>query len=162
MRATPCIVTILLLACGRRAAQGTASDSLPVAAAPAIHRVTLERTPCFGSCPDYVVVLGADGAATYHGGRFAPRHGDFRSSVPAADFARLASRLGELGFFAMDSAYTQNVTDLPTFTLTVATSAGGHAVMCYGFGCPPAFHQLTALVDSVADGLSWDSLPATP
>lgn len=161
MRPAPFLCTILLLACTHRVARDNGSDSLP-AAAPVITRVVLERTPCFGTCPDYVVTLGADGAASYHGGRFAPRQGDYRSSVPATEFARLASRLGERGFFAMDSAYTQNVTDLPTFTLTVTTSAGGHAVICYGFGCPPAFHQLTALVDSVADGLTWDSLAAAP
>lgn len=162
MRATSLVCTLLLLACGHSAARGSASDSLPATAAPAISRIGLERTPCFGTCPDYLVTLGADGAATYHGGRFAPRHGDYRADVPAAEFARVASRLGERGFFAMDSAYTQNVTDLPSATLTVTSATGNHAVMCYGFGCPPAFHQLAALVDSVADGLSWDTLPAAP
>ena len=162
MRAPFLLCLSLALGCGRSAGRAGANDSLPPAGGPGIAGVILERTACFGSCPDYRVTLRGDGRASYHGGRFATRQGEFQAMLPPAEFTRITQRLAERGFFAMDTAYIQNVTDLPTFTLIADTTGGSHAVRCYGFGCPAAFHQLTALVDTVADQLAWDTLPPGP
>jgi len=160
---TPALLLIgLSLACGHGARQADAIDSLPATVAPGITAVTLERTPCFGSSPDYRVRFDADGTAGYHGGRFAPRKGEYRATLALDEFHRLTARFDTLGFFALDSVYSQNVTDLPTYILTASTAGGDRSVRCYGFGCPKAFHELAALVDTLTDQLHWDSLPPAP
>ena len=53
----------------------------------AITAITMQKTACYGTCPDYEVWFTADGRARYSGGNYAPLHGRFSG---AFDFASLA------------------------------------------------------------------------
>ena len=46
--------------------------------------ISLERTPCFGSCPVDKVVLRPDGTATYIGRRFVERVVNYADAGPVA------------------------------------------------------------------------------
>ena len=56
-----------------------------------ITSIRLHRGVCFGTCPDYDVTLNSDGTATYAGGQFAPRQGDYTGEVSQWEFDNLAS-----------------------------------------------------------------------
>jgi hypothetical protein len=56
----------------------------------AITAITLNKSACYGTCPDYTVRFTADGRATYRGGHYAPLHGKFSGLV---DFRALAAWL---------------------------------------------------------------------
>ena len=43
--------------------------------------ISLERTPCYGTCPIYKMEIFSDGSAFYHGERFVDRIGDYEFSV---------------------------------------------------------------------------------
>ena len=53
----------------------------------AITSITMQKTPCYGTCPAYVVRFLADGRATYAGGDFAPLHGKFSGVFNVAPLA---------------------------------------------------------------------------
>jgi uncharacterized protein DUF6438 len=53
----------------------------------AITSITMQKTSCNGTCPDYVVRLLADGRATYTGGDYAALHGKFSGVFDVAPLA---------------------------------------------------------------------------
>jgi hypothetical protein len=61
--------------------------------------VRMERTVCYGLCPAYAVVIGADGAVDYEGKSFVSVRGHARSHVSPAAASALESRFEQAGFF---------------------------------------------------------------
>ncbi len=53
----------------------------------AITAITMQKTPCDLTCPDYTVRFLADGRARYTGGDFAPLHGRFTAVFDSAPLA---------------------------------------------------------------------------
>lgn len=62
-------------------------------------RVTLERTPCFGSCPAYTVVISGDGRVDWLGRANVLAQGRRQGRVTAAELAELSRRLDRARFF---------------------------------------------------------------
>src|ERR671921_1467141 len=85
---------------------------------PAITEISLERTPCFGSCPVDKVVLRPDGTATYIGRRFVERMGTYEGKFAEGDFERLAGLMQAMKFFGMEDRYDRPITDHPSVITT--------------------------------------------
>jgi hypothetical protein len=83
--------------------------------------LTLERTPCLGTCPVYTVTVNAKGEVFFSG--WYPNKGCAAATIAAADVASLASRVSAMGFFNLKSQYTATVTDHP-WAKTTLTSSG--------------------------------------
>jgi hypothetical protein len=64
--------------------------------------VTLQRGPCFGTCPTYVVTLHADGRIEWDGQGNVRVTGRGRANVAAKQFAELARIVDEVHFFELD------------------------------------------------------------
>jgi hypothetical protein len=152
----------------------TASDQREVPAstdaglkATGITRVVLERTLCFGSCPEYTVAIDADGTVTYQGKSFVRVHGKQVRHVDANLAQGLFEHVASAGFFDMKESYVVPVTDQPSAILTV--TMGGHTKTvrdyppCHGGssdslswpGAPPALCALEKEVDQVAVTDDW-------
>jgi hypothetical protein len=123
-----------------------------------ITSVTLQRGPCFGTCPVYEVTLAADGAATWNGERFVDRLGRHQGQVDLNDYGRLARFIQRAGFFGWDDEYAANVTDLPNYFLTVVANGQTKTVRQYGVDEPPDFWVIAALVDRLAEAVDWTAM----
>jgi hypothetical protein len=55
-----------------------------------ITEITLERTPCYGSCPIDKMVFRSDGTAEYTGTRFVKRTGRYTGRIARGEFDALA------------------------------------------------------------------------
>jgi hypothetical protein len=56
----------------------------PVADGPAPTAVTLERTPCFGTCPVYQVAISRSGMVRFVGKQHVTRQGAATAEIPVA------------------------------------------------------------------------------
>lgn len=147
-------------ACGPRAPQVPAPDS----ASTANSAVTLERGPCFGTCPVYRVSLAGDGTVGFVGTRFVSRMGTDTSRVAPEVVNRLVQSLDAAGFFALADAYVPDAaacglyhTDAPTVSITVRVP-GRDKTVRHDHGCAGAPAELTRLehlIDSVAGTARW-------
>lgn len=118
--------------------------------------IKLHRGVCFGTCPDYDLTLNSDGTATYIGGRFVPRQGDYTGEVSQWEFNNLAAFVLRAGFFGWDAEYRlANVTDLPTYTITVAKAGTSKTVLQYGMNEPPDFWVIAEVMDSISNDIAW-------
>ena len=114
----------------------------------------LQRTPCFGTCPVYVITVRQDGGAVYQGGAHAAREGRFTGRLELAQRTALLRRAQELGFFTLEDRYDGEVTDLPSTIITVV--AGGRRKQVLGrVGFPPAFKHFRSYADSLFEQVEW-------
>lgn len=116
--------------------------------------MSLQRTPCFGTCPVYVVTVWQDGGAVYQGGQNAARVGRFVGHLDQVQRTALLRRAQELGFFTLEDRYDGEVTDLPSTIITVV--AGERRKQVLGrVGFPPAFKHFRSYADSLFEQVEW-------
>lgn len=131
----------------------------PGAPAPPVQRITeisLERTPCFGSCPVDKVVLRADGTATYTGTRFVERLGEFQGTFSPRDFQRLAGLLTSQRFFNLRNRYAAPATDLPSRITTAVRNGARKTVTNYGDAGPVSLWTVEVAILGVASEIRWE------
>lgn len=129
----------------------------PTAAAGPVE-IVLERTPCFGFCPDYTVTIRGDGAVTFEGRRFVNARGVHTATIAPAEVERLLAHFDAIGFETLRSAYRANVTDLPTTTITLTRNGRTKSVLDYGgtgAGMPESVRELQQEIDRVAGTGRW-------
>ena len=126
--------------------------------------VSLERGPCFGTCPVYRVTISGTGAVRFTGTRHTAQSGEATDTIP---LARLDSLLGELkgaGYLDFADAYEPGTdtcgptaTDLPSAT-SAAVLDGTRKEIRHYYGCSEAPQELVRLerrIDEVAGTARW-------
>ena len=98
----------------------TANDAGAIGV-PSDFSITLERTPCLGTCPVYTVTVNAKGEVFFSG--WYPTKGCAKATIPVSSVATLASEVSAMGFFNLKKQYTASVTDHP-WAKTTLTSSG--------------------------------------
>ena len=122
---------------------------------------SLERTPCFGKCPTYVVTIDKEGHARYEGKRYADREGIFIGQVSPDVMALLAERAKSINFFGLNAKYDGQVTDLPSTIIRVNMDGKDHTVMGR-YQTPKAFKAFATYADSLLAPVMWAPEPAKP
>lgn len=169
LRITTAILTsFLLLACGAITLGFPSVDRDKLT-------ITLQRSACYGLCPDYSVTIHGDGRVVFSTGAEAidavstihrtmsfsrgvlvpGRHED-RIDTAAVD--ALVQEFREVHFFSLRNEYRAEVTDSPTYVLMIDTGNGRKTVVDYvgeSAGMPPAVTQLEDDVDRVARTARW-------
>ena len=121
-------------------------------------RISLERGPCFGTCPIYKVEIKGDGSVTYTGERFVKITGEQHAQISREEVSALVAKFEKADFFSLKDEYTAPVTDLPTYTLSVSFSGRNKTVTDYGgrmADMPAVVTELENEVDRVAGTDQW-------
>ena len=127
-------------------APGGPAGQLPDAPAPVI---TLTRTPCFGTCPDYTVSIAADGTVTYSGNTNVKVTGDQTWKIDPAAVRGLVREMQDAGYFELQDEYTSMMTDHPTVYTSLTVGDRTKKVKDYIAG-PPRLKEIEARIDEVA------------
>jgi hypothetical protein len=129
---------------------------------PKAHGITeigLERTRCYGTCPDYTVVIKSNGNVSYNGGMYAPRKGRFTGRVEPWKFDQLARYINEAGFAKFADSYTAGVTDNPTVYTGVVTRGKRKIVSDYAQSGPANLWAIENLLDNLVAQTVWNASP---
>jgi hypothetical protein len=156
-----------LTACSPRppAGDGTPTpDGAPGTAGAEPPAVTLERTPCFGTCPVYQVAVSRSGVVRFVGKNHVAQEGEATAKIPAARVEGLLRELEAGGYFGLADAYVvdspacgQYATDSPT-VITSASAGGRTKSIRHDYGCnaaPGELGRLERLIDEVAGTSRW-------
>jgi hypothetical protein len=151
------------VACAPRPQPSADAASHPEPAA-APGSLTLERGPCFGTCPVYAVTLGRDGSVRFEGRRFVSDTGISTGTVPRARVDSLLAELQSAGYFEFADSYRSGdavcrryATDLPT-VITEVRLDGRVKRIEHDRGCaeaPAALSLLENRIDEVAGVVRW-------
>lgn len=120
--------------------------------------IRLQRTVCYGFCPAYTVTISGDGQVRYEGASFVNAVGERTATIPREDVTRLVARFDEIGFDRLDDAYRAQVTDLPTYRVSITRNGRTKMVVDYGglsAGMPRAVRDLQDEIDRVAGTAQW-------
>ena len=126
--------------------------------------VTLERGPCFGTCPVYSLTVSADGRAIFDGIQFVDVQGEQTTTIPTEQVQELVEAILSADFFALQDSYAVSATDLPSITTTVTMQGRTKSVFHYGVGCgtdldiaPPQLCEIEALLETIPASNGWIS-----
>lgn len=164
VRAAGALLSALLLACTPAQNGSVERGDRPAAVVSADSRVTMQRMPCFGTCPVYTVDIAADGTVTFTGERFVEVTGTSTAMIDAAAAAALIQNLVAAGFYELEDRYTDDAkvcgsyhTDAPRVRLMLRTE-GRVKTVEHDYGCsdvPVRLREMQERVDSVAGVTRW-------
>jgi hypothetical protein len=156
----------MLAACARAAAPASpgADVGSTSSAAAGVGSISLERGPCFGTCPVYAVTISRTGEVRFEGRRFVADTGVSTGAIPAARAESLFTELDRAGYFELADAYRMGepgcgryATDLPTI-VTEARLGQRTKRVEHDRGCADAPRALTVRegrIDEVAGTRRW-------
>jgi hypothetical protein len=152
-----------LTACAPRRAVSPAENSAEtdVTATPVI---TLERTPCFGSCPVYRLSVAPSGTVTYEGKAHVRKLGTAIAQIPKQRVDALIAELEKGGYLWFANRYTsaeptcgRYSTDSPS-VITSVTISGRTKRIEHDYGCgaaPGALVVLERRIDEALGSAQW-------
>ena len=91
--------------------------------------LSMKRTPCYGTCPQYQVTIFSNGLIKYEGKRFVDKIGCFHSKLSRKKIENIVSLVNKINYFKLDSVYSSNVTDLPSVVTEVLVNRKNHRVV---------------------------------
>jgi hypothetical protein len=156
-------LALLLVACsGRPSVQRADSTVVPapasVAADSAAPVATIERTPCFGTCPVYQV------SVRFVGKQDVKQQGTATASVSREAVDSLVTELRSGGYFELADEYVMDApacgpyaTDSPTVTTSLRADGRTKRIR-HDYGCsgaPAELRRLEQRIDEVAGTSRW-------
>ena len=107
------------------------------------YNITFERTACFGTCPDFALMIDYSGnvrlqvPAFAEGGSEDPKPGQmiFETTLSHARYAALTKQFDTGGFRKLKLDYSVMVTDGPTTTITMDSTRGQWSTQVYMVPC---------------------------
>ena len=157
MRSAAWLLSIVALACGPQRAREAPAPVEDVT-------VTLERRPCFGTCPVYSITVEGTGRVGYQGTAHVTVVGSDTGSISSEQMALLIAEFDRVGYTQLEDRYAYGepscpsyVSDAPT-TITSLTRQGTTKRVEHDYGCTDAPRALTALerfIDDVVRSGRW-------
>jgi hypothetical protein len=131
-----------------------------------LSKITLQRSACFGTCPEYKVTIHGDGRVVFtteiRQGRTSTvgvvLPGTHEDRIDPGAVGALFEQFRNAGFFHLRSSYRAAITDNPTYVLTVVTEQRYKSVEDYAgkkAGMPAAVTELEHAVDKAAGTDRW-------
>jgi hypothetical protein len=124
--------------------------------------VTMERTPCFGTCPVYKLMIFGNGQVEYEGLNFVNVQGQQTATLTADQVKELIAELEKADFFELEGSYTVNATDLPSTIVTVTLDSRSKKIEHYGIcgsqdinSAPQVLCDLEQKIDSITNSTQW-------
>lgn len=153
-----------VLACAPRKDVSRPSDTSAMASATATPAITLERRPCFGGCPVYIVAVSPSGEVTYEGKAHVRQLGTASGKIAQQKVEGLLKELERAGYFSMANRYAVSEpacgrysTDSPS-VITSVTIRGRTKRIEHDYGCAAAPGGLVVLerrIDDVLGSERW-------
>lgn len=128
--------------------------------------ITLERGPCFGTCPIYKVTVASGGAVSFDGFNFVKTKGKATAQINPEEFKRLVNEFETIKFSSLDDKYEPGspgcgpaVTDMPYVRTSIQMNGKTKSVSHY-HGCRDsevlrALSGLERKIDEIAGTEKW-------
>jgi len=119
---------------------------------------TLERTVCFGACPDYTLIIKGDGNVTYEGRQFVKIEGTRTTTISEAKVRQLLSEFQKIDYFSLNDSYEEfGATDMPSAITSLTINGKTKTVRHYhgDFTAPEQLTELEDRIDEIVNSDQW-------
>ena len=110
--------------------------------------VKMKKTPCFGKCPYFEVIIFNDGSINYEGFSFVDNIGLFSSEINKKKIALIEDYIRRIDFFSLEEVYDARVSDLPSVIIEVNLHGKYHKVKGR-YRVPEKFKLFTNFIDNI-------------
>ena len=110
--------------------------------------LTMERTPCFGKCPNYKITIFNTGNVIYEGFNFTEKKGKYTTKLSAKEIEEIESQTDVINLFLLKDKYDAAVTDIPSCILMV-NYKGKKKKILDRYGAPQELKQFEKFIDSL-------------
>jgi hypothetical protein len=115
--------------------------------------ITLERTGCLGTCPDYGITIQRDGSVQYDGRFYVTTHGIHNTRISESAVKGLIRRLNRLEFFQWEMT-DKLCLDFPEVKITATLNGKTNAVLG-GCNSPRKIRDLAKEIDRISGDQRW-------
>ena len=118
---------------------------------------SLERTRCFGACPNYSIKIYRSGYVLYEGYDHVPNVGRFYTWLTKEQLHALGQKAESVGYFELENEYRNpHLTDFPTIYSEVRYRGNRKKVTHYTAAPPRQLVEMEDYIDSLfPKGTSW-------
>jgi hypothetical protein len=124
----------------------------------AVYRVvTIQKTGCYGSCPDFEFILHSNGHAIYIGKKNVPRIGRFKATAKAGFILSIKNEINQGHFFNMSTIYPSNervIEDLPDTYLMVNDNIN-QIIIRNNHAAPTELIRFQNKIENMIEELEW-------
>ena len=121
----------------------------------------MEKTPCFGRCPVYILKIYANGNAVLTGKQNLDKIGDYKKNIGGEKVKELVSAFEAAGFFKMEDQYLSKATDLPTTWVTFRNNGKSKKIRDY-HNAPQELKELEQMLHELTEQDGWEKLDSQP
>ena len=124
--------------------------------------ISLDRSSCYGGCPSYVVKVSGDGNVSYCGFTGVEEQGKRTHQINPDDVRSLYDQILAAGFFNLDDEYFANITDGPSYHVSVFVDGQTKAVRDYygqEAGMPKSVTVIQDAIDDITGTSAWIGNP---
>jgi hypothetical protein len=108
--------------------------------------LTMERTPCFGKCPSYKIIIFNTGNVVYEGYTFADKEGKHTKKISKEQLKEIQSQMEVINLFELQDKYDSKITDLPSVLLYIEYKGNKKKILDRAGG-PNELKQFEKLID---------------
>ncbi|MFK7773621.1 MAG: DUF6438 domain-containing protein [Saprospiraceae bacterium] len=119
--------------------------------------VTIQKTDCYGNCPEYEFVLHSNGKATYIGKKNVSRIGRYSAQAKAGFIFAIKSEISDGEFFQMSTVYPSNekiIEDLPDTYIMVSDNVH-QIIIRNNHDAPAKLIEFQNKIESMIEELEW-------
>lgn len=128
--------------------------------------ITLERTACYGMCPDYKLTISADCSVAFEGRRFVKKIGIAKSTISQAQLRELLSAFEKINYFRLRDRYedytdgckqwwTDNPSAFTSIRINGKSKSVRHYYGCRGIDELDDLKNLEQTIDDLVNSAQW-------
>lgn len=115
--------------------------------------VKMQRTACYGTCPQYTISIYANGLIQYNGKAFVDKINCFQTMLDQHLILEIQTQLKDVNFFSFKNEYLSPITDIPSVILEVYEKNYGRHVVIDRLNGPEELKNTHNLIDSIANSI---------
>lgn len=115
-----------------------------------------KKTPCFGACPTFTLVVKMDGEVYYNGRQNVTMIGDYKSTWSADILQALEDKMQSVDFYKLAKSFDNpQVTDLPSMYMGYTKGNNLYTVKCR-YQTPQNLKNLAIWLDQEIANTQWN------
>ena len=120
--------------------------------------ITLERTVCFGACPEYRLTVYGNGTVVYEGKRFVRLEGKRTTAISEEKIRQLLSEFNKIDYLSLNDSYEELMaTDMPSAYTSLTADGKIKTIRHYhgDFSAPKELIELEDKIDEIVNSNQW-------
>lgn len=123
--------------------------------------IKLQRTACFGKCPEYSVELLNNGDLIYTGTKNVDMIGTFKANIKLSAMTKFFKQVAKYNISKAETVYHPKASDLPRMNMAFIINGKKKNIKNAESG-PRYFEVIGMQIDSIVDALKWNVSQAAP